>query len=39
VVRVPAGARPGQTVSVILQGIDDGRFPLTRYDRIVLTVR
>ncbi|KAF4552345.1 Hypothetical protein D9617_10g073260 [Elsinoe fawcettii] len=31
-------ARPGQTVSIILQGTDDGEFPLTRYDRAILVV-
>jgi len=37
-VRVPADAERGQTISVILQGTDDGRFPLTRYDRVTITV-
>lgn len=38
VVTIPADARLGQTISVILQGTDNGEFPLTRYDRVVLTV-
>jgi hypothetical protein len=37
-VTIPADARRGQTISVILQGTDNGRFPLTRYDRIKLIV-
>jgi len=37
-VTVPADARPGQTISVILEGTDDGDFPLTRYDRVFLQV-
>jgi hypothetical protein len=37
-VRVPADAKPGQTISVILQGTDDGQFPLTRYDRVTIRV-
>jgi hypothetical protein len=36
-VRIPADARPGQTISLILEGTDD--FPLTRYARVLLTVR
>ncbi|KAJ4356953.1 hypothetical protein N0V95_002896 [Ascochyta clinopodiicola] len=35
---VPADAMRGQTVSVIVQGTDDGRFPLTRYERVVVEV-
>jgi hypothetical protein len=38
VVRVPADAQSGQTVSVIVQGTDDGVFPLTRYDRVLIEV-
>ncbi len=38
-VTVPADARPGQTISLILQVTDDGRFPLTRYARVTLQVR
>ncbi|KAF3033149.1 hypothetical protein E8E12_003465 [Didymella heteroderae] len=37
-VKIPAVARRGQTISVILQGTDDGSFPLTRYDRVVFHV-
>ena len=37
-VAIPANATAGQTVSIILQGIDNGHFPLTRYDRVVLEV-
>ncbi|SDO91423.1 Protein of unknown function [Nakamurella panacisegetis] len=37
-VTVPADARPGQTISVILQGTDNGEFPLTRYARVTLQV-
>ncbi|MEV6495628.1 nucleoside hydrolase-like domain-containing protein, partial [Actinoplanes sp. NPDC051633] len=38
VVTIPADAQPGQTISVILEGTDDGRFPLTRYDRAIIRV-
>jgi hypothetical protein len=37
-VAVPADAKPGQTISVILQGTDRGKFPLTRYDRVIIRV-
>ncbi|SNT54216.1 Protein of unknown function [Asanoa hainanensis] len=37
-VHVPADAVRGQTISVIVQGTDDGQFPLTRYDRVTITV-
>ena len=37
-VTVPADAKSGQNVSIILQGTDDGQFPLTRYDRIFIQV-
>jgi hypothetical protein len=37
-VTVPADATRGQTISVILEGTDDGGFPLTRYDRVILRV-
>jgi hypothetical protein len=33
------GCQAGQTISVILQGTDDGEFPLTRYDRVIIRVR
>ena len=32
-VEIPADAKPGQTISMILQGTDNGQFPLTRYSR------
>jgi hypothetical protein len=38
VVGVPADAKPGQTISVILQGTDNGDYPLTRYDRVTIRV-
>nr|WP_221374131.1 DUF1593 domain-containing protein [Actinoplanes polyasparticus] len=37
-VTVPAGAEPGQTISVIAQVTDNGGFPLTRYDRVTIRV-
>ncbi|MFI5896689.1 DUF1593 domain-containing protein [Actinoplanes sp. NPDC051513] len=37
-VTVPKDAKPGQTISVILQGTDGGQFPLTRYDRVTIRV-
>ncbi|KAF2095257.1 DUF1593-domain-containing protein [Rhizodiscina lignyota] len=37
-VKIPADAKPGQTISVIVQGTDDGHFPLTRYDRVFIHV-
>ncbi|GLY04158.1 hypothetical protein Acsp01_45370 [Actinoplanes sp. NBRC 101535] len=37
-VTIPAEARPGQTVSIILEGTADGRHPLTRYDRVILNI-
>ncbi|MCD5311595.1 nucleoside hydrolase-like domain-containing protein [Kineosporia babensis] len=38
-VTVPKDAKRGQTVSVIVEATDNGRHPLTRYDRITLHVR
>jgi hypothetical protein len=38
-VKVPADAKSGQTISVIAQATDDGKFPLTRYDRVIITVK
>jgi len=38
VVTVPADAQPGQTISIILEGTDDGEPPLTRYDRAIIEV-
>jgi hypothetical protein len=37
-VTVPEDARAGQTISIVVQATDDGTFPLTRYDRVILTV-
>ena len=37
-VAVPTDVKPGQTISVIFQGTDNGRFPLTRYARVTLHV-
>ena len=37
--RVPDDARPGQTIHVILEATDDGTPPLTRYQRVIVTVR
>ena len=38
IVKVPSNARSGQTISIIVQGTDDGAFPLTRYDRVLMEV-
>jgi len=37
--RVPSAALPGQTIHIILEGTDDGRPPLTHYQRLVVRVR
>lgn len=37
-VAIPADAKVGQSISVILQGTDNGDLPLTRYDRVVIQV-
>jgi hypothetical protein len=37
--RVPDDAKPGQTINVILEATDDGMPPLTRYQRVVVTVQ
>jgi hypothetical protein len=37
--RVPDDARPGQTIHVILEATDNGTPPLTRYQRVVVTVQ
>ena len=37
--RVPGDAKPGQTIHVILEATDDGTPPLTRYQRVVVTVQ
>ena len=37
-ITIPADAKAGQTISMILQGTDDGKFPLTRYSRTFIQV-
>jgi hypothetical protein len=37
--RVPNDAKPGQTINLILEATDDGTPPLTRYQRVIVTVR
>lgn len=37
-VSVPADAVAGQTIQLVLEGTDDGRPALTRYQRVVMTV-
>ncbi|KAJ9149010.1 DUF1593-domain-containing protein [Pleurostoma richardsiae] len=37
-VKIPDDAKSGETISIILQGTDDGQFPLTRYDRVFIQV-
>jgi hypothetical protein len=37
--RVPDDAKPGQTINIILEATDSGTPPLTRYQRIVVTVQ
>lgn len=36
--KVPHDAIKGQTVSIIVDGTDNGVFPLTRYDRVIVEV-
>jgi hypothetical protein len=36
--RIPADAAAGQTIQLVLEATDDGRPPLTRYQRVVITV-
>lgn len=36
--RVPDDAKPGQTIHIILEATDNGTPPLTRYERVVITV-
>ena len=38
-VAVPAGARPGETIHVIAEAVDDAPRPLKSYRRVILTVR
>lgn len=37
--QVPSDSKPGQTIHVILEGTDDGTPPLTRYQRVIVSVR
>lgn len=37
--RVPDDAKPGQTINVIVEATDDGAPSLTRYQRLVVTIR
>ena len=37
--RVPDDAKPGQTIHVILEATDSGKPPLTRYQRVIVTVQ
>jgi hypothetical protein len=37
--RVPADAKPGQTIHLILEATDSGTPALTRYQRVVLTIQ
>lgn len=37
--RVPVNAKSGQTINVVLEVTDEGTPPLTRYRRVVITVR
>ena len=37
-VKIPADAKSGETISIIVQGTDEGEFPLTRYDRVFVRV-
>lgn len=37
--RVPDDAKPGQTINIVLEGIDNGMPALTRYQRVVVTVQ
>jgi len=36
--QVPSDAKPGQTIQLVLEATDDGTPPLTRYQRVVVTV-
>ena len=37
--RVPDDAKAGQTIHVVLEATDSGAPPLTRYQRVIVTVR
>jgi hypothetical protein len=36
--QVPSDAKAGQTIQLVLEGTDNGTPPLTRYQRVVVTV-
>ena len=36
--QIPPDAKPGQTIHAILEGTDNGTPPLTRYQRVIVTV-
>lgn len=38
-VHIPADATPGQTIHIILEGTDQGTPALTRYQRVIITVK
>lgn len=38
-VAIPKDAKPGQTIHIILEVRDTGELPLTRYQRVVITVK
>jgi Cellulose-binding Sde182, nucleoside hydrolase-like domain/Cellulose-binding protein Sde0182, C-terminal domain len=38
-VLIPADAKPGETIHVILEGTDNGSPALTRYQRVIITIR
>jgi hypothetical protein len=37
--QLPADATAGQTIQLVLEATDDGTPPLTRYQRVIVTVR
>ncbi|MBX6359502.1 MAG: hypothetical protein IRZ03_05420 [Acidobacterium ailaaui] len=37
--RVPEDARPGETIHVLIEATDDGTPPLTRYQRVIVTIQ
>ena len=37
--RIPADAKPRDTIHIVAEANDDGRLPLTRYARSVVAVR
>lgn len=38
-ITIPSDAKPGQTIHIILEATDKGKPSLTRYQRVILTVR